>query len=81
MEEKQQNSIDLFQLLNRFLTMLGKLWIIVVILGILGGAFFYLRAKRAYTPMYETKAIFTVESGYANEDIFGTGTFFDQYPA
>ena len=80
MEEKN-NSIDLLLLLSRFLLALKRIWILVLILPILAGIFFYTRAEKSFVPMYEAKAYFTVESGYQAEDILDAKTYFDQYAA
>jgi len=80
MEEKN-NGIDLFLLLTRFLTALKRIWVLLLILPILSGLFFYNRSKKSFVPMYEAKAYFTVESGYQAEDILSTKTYFDQYAA
>lgn len=80
MEEKNQG-IDLFLLLSRFLMALKRIWILLLILPVVAGFFFYNRAKNSFVPMYEAKAYFTVESGYQAEDILATKTYFDQYAA
>ena len=80
MEEKNQG-VDLLLLLTRFLTALKRIWILLLILPVLAGLFFYNRSKNAFVPMYEAKAYFTVESGYQAEDILATKTYFDQYAA
>ena len=57
------------------------MWVLLVILGILLGGLSWYREKRAFVPMYESKAIFTVDAGYAPEDIFGSSAYYDQYAA
>jgi capsular exopolysaccharide synthesis family protein len=90
MDTKTQNPIserqgvEPFQLLNlliRFKNAFLQMWILVVVLSILVGGLSWYRAKRSFVPMYETKAIFTVDAGYTPEDIFGTGAYYDQYAA
>lgn len=81
MEEKN-NGIDLLVLLTRFTVALRKVWILLLIVPVLSGLFFYNRSKNSFVPMYEAKAYFTVESGYQAEDILtSTQPFFDQYAA
>lgn len=90
MDTKQQNpvsqgqTIEPFQLLNlmiRFKNALLHLWILIVALSILMGSLSWYRAKRSFVPMYEAKALFTVDAGETPEDIFGTGAYYDQYAA
>lgn len=90
MDTKSQNPIsqgqtlEPFQLLNlmiRFKNAFLQMWILIVALSILLGGLSWYRTKRAFVPMYETKAIFTVDAGYTPEDIFGTGAYYDQYAA
>ena len=80
----EQQGVEPFQLLNlmiRFKNALFQMWAVVVILSILLGGLSWYRANKAFVPMYETKAIFTVDAGYTPEDIFGTGAYYDQYAA
>lgn len=90
MDTKHQNPItqgqtfEPFQILNlmvRFKNAFLQMWVLIVALGILLGGFTWYRAKQAFVPMYETKAIFTVDAGYTPEDIFGSGAYYDQYAA
>jgi capsular exopolysaccharide synthesis family protein len=90
METQNQNPINQgltlepFQLLNlmiRFKNAFLQMWALVVVLAILLGGFYWYRAKRSFVPMYEAKAIFTVDAGYTPEDIFGSGAYYDQYAA
>ena len=75
--ENTQEKLDLFPLLRRFFKSLGKLWIIVVLLAGLGAGAMFFRAWRSYTPMYESKAIFSVNSGYSVNDIFINSYYYD----
>jgi receptor protein-tyrosine kinase len=80
MEQKNQDQpIDLIELLVRFKNAFFRIWPLVLVLAVLLSGFNYFRTKRAFTPMYESKAIFTVDSGYASEDIFNVGAYYDQY--
>ena len=90
MDTKKQNPIsDLkgaepFQLLNlmiRFKNAFMQMWVLTIVLSLLLGGLSWYREKRAFVPMYTTKAIFTVDAGYTPEDIFGTGAYYDQYAA
>jgi capsular exopolysaccharide synthesis family protein len=75
----QDQKIDLVDLLVRFKNALVRLWPLVLVLAIVLSGANYFWAKRSFTPMYEAKAIFTVDSGYDTEDIFTTGAYYDQY--
>ena len=80
----EHQGIEPLQLLNlmiRFKNAFMQMWILLVAASILLGGFFWYREKRAFVPMYETKAIFTVDAGYSPEDIFGTSAYYDQYAA
>lgn len=78
-QTNQDQPIDLFDLLARFKNSFVRLWPLALVLAILLGGLSYFRAKRSFVPMYESKAIFTVDSGYNTEDIFSTGAYYDQY--
>ncbi len=73
--------VDLLNILVRFKHAFVQLWLLVLAMAILVGGFTWYREKRAFVPMYEAKALFTVDSGYTAEDIFGTGTYYDHYAA
>lgn len=80
----QAQTTDSFQFLNlmiRFKNAFMQLWILIVAASILLGSLSWYRAKRSFVPMYETKALFTVDAGDTPEDIFGTGAYYDQYAA
>ena len=82
METNSQEPIKLLDLFVRFRQTLSRMWIVVLALTIGLGALTYIRAERAYVPMYQSKAIFTVEAGYSDSaDIFGSGAYYDQYAA
>ena len=82
MEQKhQEQPINLATLVIRMKIAFFRLWPIVMSLSILLGLVWYARARKNYVPMYESKAIFTVDSGYTAEDIFVTGAYYDHYAA
>lgn len=82
MEQKNQDAtINLGTLMIRLKIAFFRLWPIVVSLSVLLGLVWYARARKAYVPIYESKAIFTVDSGYTAEDIFVTGAYYDHYAA
>ena len=56
----EEERIDLYGLLREFFRMLGRTWIWVLILAVLGGGLFYVRDYRAWSPVYTASATFTV---------------------
>ena len=80
-ENQTTDPFHLMDMLVRFKTAFAHMWILLVILGMVFGGLFWYRAKTTFMPMYESKAIFTVDAGYAPEDIFGTAAYYDQYAA
>ena len=80
-ERKEGEPIRIINLMIRFKNAFVQMWILVLAMAILFGGISWYREKSSFVPMYETKAIFTVDSGYTAEDIFGTGAYYDQYAA
>ncbi len=81
MEPRSQEPIKLAAFMIRVKNAFFQLWPLVAVLALLLGAYQVRQAKKAFVPMYESKAIFTVDAGYTADDIFGTGAFYDQYAA
>lgn len=81
MEQKTQEPINIINLFIRFKNAFFQLWPLILVLAILCGTLLTLRDKANFVPVYESRAIFTVESGYSAEDIFSTGAYYDQYAA
>ena len=80
----EQQGIEPLQLLNlmiRFKNAFMQMWALLIVFGLILGGLSWYREKRSFVPMYEAKAIFTVDAGYTPEDIFGTGAYYDQYAA
>lgn len=75
--EKAPEKIDLIGYVNRFFKILHKFWLLVLILAVLGAGLNYLRERRGFWPYYESKAIFSVSSGYAGDDIFTNPYYYD----
>lgn len=67
--------IDLMELWGRFVRIFKRMWLLVLVLGLLGGGLFYVRAKRAFVPMYKAEALFSVSSGYDADDIFASNYY------
>lgn len=78
---KNQNYIDIFELLSRFFRELKKLWIPAIIVTAAFAVLFALRAKMNYTPMYQSRAMFTVSSGYSSDDILSYSYYYDNEAA
>lgn len=81
MEPKAQEPIKLINIMIRVKNAFFQFWPVVIVLALLFCGRYVSNTKTTYVPIYESKAIFTVESGYQAEDIFGTGAFYDQYAA
>lgn len=83
MESNQHNNkIDIINLIIRFKNAFFQLWPLMVVLVVGFGLLSTYKAKRDFVPKYQAKAIFTVDSGYTAEDIFGTtSAYYDQYAA
>lgn len=79
--DNEFEKIDLFAILRRFFKSLKKLWLLVLLLAVLLGSLNYIRAKRSYTPMYESRATFSVSSGYYANDIFSSSYYYDNSAA
>ena len=81
--EKQNNPkpIDLVALMPRLFKQLKRFWILVLALMVLLAGVNYFRARRSYVPMYESKATFSVSSGYGDEDIFAASYYYDNTAA
>lgn len=78
---KDQNYIDISELLSRFFRELKKLWIPAIIVTAAFAVMFALRAKMNYTPMYQSRAMFTVSSGYSSDDILSYSYYYDNEAA
>ncbi len=58
--ETEELEIDIVNLIQNFISGIWKLWWLIVLLALIGGSIFYLRASRFYTPLYRAEATFTV---------------------
>ena len=75
--EKAPEKLDVISYVNRIFKLLRKFWILVLILGVLVAGLFYVRERSAFKTYYQSKAIFTVRSGYAGEDVFTNPYYYD----
>lgn len=79
--ENSMEKIDLIHVLSRFLRSMKKFWILTLVLCVLLGGLMYVRAERSFTPYYESRAMFSVSSGYGRGDIFTSSTYYDSSAA
>ena len=80
-KNQNYNYIDISELLSRFFRELKKLWLPAIIVTAAFAALFALRAKMNYTPMYQSRAMFTVSSGYSSDDILSYSYYYDNEAA
>lgn len=81
MEPKAQDPIKVINVMIRVKNAFFQLWPVLMIAVIVCSAFSVIRGKQSFVPMYEAKAIFTVDSTYEVDDVFGTSAYYDQYAA
>ena len=77
----EPEKLDLLVLLRQLLKQLRRLWLLVLALAVLLGGLNYIRGLRGYQPMYESKATFSVSSGYGSDDIFSSSYYYDNTAA
>ena len=80
-KNQNYNYIDISELLSRFFRELKKLWLPAIIVTVAFAALFAVRAKMKYTPMYQSRAMFTVSSGYSSDDILSYSYYYDNEAA
>ena len=80
-KNQNYNYIDISELLSRFFRELKKLWLPAIIVTAAFAALFAVRAKVNYTPMYQSRAMFTVSSGYSSDDILSYSYYYDNEAA
>lgn len=81
MENKEQEPIRMLNLVIRFKNIFFRMWPVIVVLAVLCGAALAYRSGRSFVPMYESKAIFTVDAGIDADDIFSNSAYRDQFAA
>lgn len=80
-KNQNYNYIDISELLSRFFRELKKLWLPAIIVTAAFAVLFAVRAKMNYTPMYQSRAMFTVSSGYSSDDILSYSYYYDNEAA
>ena len=79
-QKDEIQKIDLLDLMGRFSKYLQRYWIVAALLAALFAGIFLIRAERSFTPMYQSRAMFSVSSGYSADDIFSS-TYYDNAAA
>lgn len=74
-EPEKLEPIDLMDLVGRFFKTFRRFWALMLVLALLCGGVFCLRAWRSFTPMYESVAMFSVNSGHDSTDIFNASYY------
>ena len=74
---KAPEPIDLTIHVKRFAKVFRRLWPLVLVLSLVMSAFNFVRQRRGYVPVYECKAMFSISSGYAANDVFTSSFFYD----
>ena len=72
--------IDLTDLIDRFVRVFKRFWFVILLFAAVIGAVFSIMTVRSFTPMYESQALFSVNSGYTADDIF-TASYYDNEAA
>lgn len=80
-DAESKNYIDLSELLTRFFRELKALWLPVILVTAAFAALFAVRAKLNFVPMYQSKAMFTVSSGYSSDNIMSYSYYYDNEAA
>ena len=74
--------IDLWAIARRTLPFLRRFWALILALMVLFGGLMYLRARRAYVPMYRSEAMFSVSLNTSGEtDITSYSYYYDNAAA
>lgn len=81
MENNGHEPIKILNLIIRFKNAFFAMWPLILVLSLLLGVYTWYTSRRSFVPMYQSKALFTVENGYDAEDIFGTSAYYDQHAA
>ena len=80
-EESSESKIDLYRVVTRILRELKRTWIIVLALAAVFSVYSYMKAKRAFVPRYESKALFKVSFGYNPDNILSATSVYDNTAA
>lgn len=76
--QTEEGMIDIVGLLEDYFRTLRRMWIWVLILAVLGGAFSYIRSYVTWSPRYTASATFTITAGQnSGDDTSGSYAFYD----
>ena len=73
--------VDALGVIERFLKVFRRLWIIPVILAVLLGVRDFFSGQARFSPLYRSECLFSVGSSYNHKDIFSGGTFYSDSAA
>lgn len=79
-QEQRRESATAWELFQRFLGQLTRLWALVLAVTVLCSAVLAVRARRNHLPWYEASARFSVSSSYDGDDIF-SASYYDNAAA
>lgn len=79
--ENNLEQIDLIRILGRCWKAFRTMWVLVLVLAVAFGGFFYLRARQSFIPRYEAKAVFSVSSGVGSDNVFTSSQYYDSAAA
>ncbi len=79
MENKTEQKIDLIRILENMWRGVRRFGLLLLLLILLCGTYFYIRAKRSYVPIYRATATFTVTS--ASNGMYGGSSYYNSTTA
>ncbi len=81
-DRSEDQAIDLSRLMKELSFVWRRLFWLPVLLALILGGLWYLRAKSSYVPMYASEATFTIEvSNSSSSDVSGTSAYYDKATA
>lgn len=78
---ENENTAGISELITRFYKCVCRFWYAVAAVAVIGAAVSVFSAFRSYTPMYMSRAVFSVSSGYDHDDIFSSTPYYDNITA
>ncbi len=81
MQTNAQKPIRFSSTIAGLFSSLARLWPLMLAIVLACSGLNTIRSWLSYVPQYESKAIFTVSSGYTGDDIFGASAYYDMYAA
>lgn len=80
-ENKDTGVIDLSDVLTRFLKILRRFWILILLAAVAGAGLLAFRNYKSFTPYYEARARFSVTSGISADSIFQSYSYYNNAAA